>query len=462
MPGLAILAVLAVAAASVPPRYRTGTIIGLLIVGGLDGLPGPDLTTVRIGHGLTAQDLDVIVLCAVLFAYNLRHGCFTTLIRTAPGRAIVLSSLAFAAWWLLTLYRTTTQTVVPLVYAANYGHDLLSLVLMFPLLIGPLRNRDLRPAAITVVASFATLQGLLYLAETVTGTPISVLVHVQHTAQLNGLTRVYAPIIDLFVACLPLGLAAAFLGPSRRIREAGGCVAAVTLLAIIAGQTRAQYVASLAGILAAGVIWSVGHQAREQALRRRLRRVGAVTALVIAVVVVVPGGHASKIFSSAASRLASITSTASSSNTAQSTVAVRLQDVRILDQQLQGHSAIGLGFLDPSFVWNAQLAAGGIRNPDVGVFNVIATTGIVGTVLYYIPLVGMTFWSLLGRFERFEERRWLTAGVFAWCVTVLITSVTLVTLFSTTGVVSAATVMGLAAAMLLDGAERPPTAPLAL
>jgi hypothetical protein len=86
----------------------------------------------------------------------------------------------------------------------------------------------------------------------------------------------------------------------------------------------------------------------------------------------------------------------------------------------------------------------------VGVLNVTMTMGIVGSVLYYLPLVGITV-ALILRSARVldEDLRWLALGTLAVCVGMLVTSITLVTLFSPTGVVSVATIFGLGAFVAL-------------
>jgi len=169
-----------------------------------------------------------------------------------------------------------------------------------------------------------------------------------------------------------------------------------------------------------------------------------------AVIAVSPQGKVADALNSAGSRLGSVVATATSGNTATSTVAVRLSELSLLEQRLGSHAVLGLGFIDPRDQYDPSLPFGSIRNSDVGLLNVTMTMGIIGTLLYYTPLllvaVGL---ALRGRELWPDDAGWLGFGAFAWTVTALITSVTLVTLYSPTGVVSSAAMLGLGAVVLL-------------
>jgi len=232
-------------------------------------------------------------------------------------------------------------------------------------------------------------------------------------------------------------------------------VAIVSLAAIVAELTRAQYIGSGGGLAIAAVVWtgragSGNSRIRRLARQRLFTNVAVVVIAVAAVVAVSPEGKVADALSAAGSRLGSVVATATSGNTATSTVAVRLSELSLLEQRLGSHELLGLGFIDPRDQYDPSLPFGSIRNSDVGFVNVTMTMGIVGTVLYYLPL----FLVVLGLGARGREMwpddvGWLGFGTFAWTVTALITSVTLVTLYSPTGVVSSAAMLGLGAVVLV-------------
>jgi hypothetical protein len=131
-----------------------------------------------------------------------------------------------------------------------------------------------------------------------------------------------------------------------------------------------------------------------------------------------------------------------------------------LEQRLGGHALLGLGFIDPRDQYDPSLPYGSIRNSDVGILNVVMTMGVVGAVLYYLPLltVGVAL-AIRGWRGCSNTIAWIGLGSFAWCVTAAVTSPTLVTLFSPTGVVSAAAMLGLGLVVVLEarpGAQRQP------
>jgi hypothetical protein len=450
----AVLAIFLLTRAT-PSELRLPLVIAVLAIGGIDGLPGPDLTTVHLSQGLNAQDFDVFGLCVALLIYNLRYGS-GRLLSSTLGRIVVASSLLFTVLWLMTIYRTISDSAMPFVNAANYGHDLLSFAVMLPLFVRPLQDRNTRKVIAAVVGADVCIESLLYIAEALSGKSFGFLLHVHNTILQGGLTRPYSPVQDLFVAGVPLGLAVAAMGPSRRVRAYGAVVTVLTLLATIAGQTRAQYVGVTAGIAVAALLWLANSEPRARAARNRVLRALAAFVLVVATLALIPGGPTSKVLSTASSRLSSISSTVANKDPSQSTVAVRLNDVRVLDQLLRGHKTFGVGFLDPSYVYESQLENGSLRNPDVGIYNVVATMGISGTAVYYLPAVAITLWLLVGIRARSTERWMLTSAVFAWSVSTLIDSLTLITLFSPTGVVVAAAMLALGVAIVLQDDESPP------
>jgi hypothetical protein len=90
--------------------------------------------------------------------------------------------------------------------------------------------------------------------------------------------------------------------------------------------------------------------------------------------------------------------------------------------------------------------------------------GIVGAVLYYLSLLGVSVALVARARKRLADNMvWLALGTLAACLSVLGTSVTLVTFFSPTGIVTVATMLGLGAAVVLappaTGTELSPIVP---
>jgi hypothetical protein len=438
----------------VPRRYRIGAFVGLAVVGGIDSLPGPDLDTLSVKFGLYAQAVIVIALCLCLTIVNARRG-FGRLLGTTIGQAIVVSSLALAGWWLVVLYRTEAQGISSITHAASFGRDFLTFALAVPLLAGVLQRENVRNAMVVTVACFTVPVAAAYVVTSLSHGAIPTLLHTTNTLQLGGITRVYAPAEDLFSAALPLAVGAVLLGPDRRIRRAGAVIAVFTLPAVIIELTRAQYVGSGVGLIVTSLVWLVRSGEASRMARRRLTRTLVVVAVSLGIVVLYsPNGKVAHGLAVAGARLTSITSAVGSNNPTVSTVAVRNEEVSLLDQRLDGHSVFGLGFIDPRDQYDASLPSGTIRNSDVGFLNVTLTMGIVGTILYYIPLLMIALaLGVRGRGRWSTSVGWLGFGVFGWCVTSVITSVTLVTLFSPTGVVSAAVMLGLGTAVLLHSSD---------
>jgi hypothetical protein len=113
----------------------------------------------------------------------------------------------------------------------------------------------------------------------------------------------------------------------------------------------------------------------------------------------------------------------------------------------------GLGFLDPDSHPVAGLPAGSIRNTDLGVMNSLMTMGAVGTGLLYFAPVAILL-AVLRRWYLFTDRdqrtnvEWLFFGATMWLILVLLTSISLVTLFSVSGLALSATVLACVARVL--------------
>jgi hypothetical protein len=455
--GIVVLAIVVSACVAVPRGYRFGSLIGLAVLAGLDALPGPDLTAHVVKFGLTEQDVVVLLLILMLGIDNWRNS-FGQIHRTRLGQFIILCSVLNCTWWLYTLYRTTLDPGLSFTHSASFGSDFIFLALLLPLLAGTLRRANIRNPMLVVIGAWSVFEACVLILAAVGHGAGASLLHPTGTADVSGLTRIYAPVQDLYSAVVPMSIAAALLASSRRLRLFAGIVASANLLALGLELTRANYLGFAVGLIVAMIFYMRGPRAR-LALRRLIAVTGAIALLITGTVIAAPHSGVGHAISSTSSRIASIGS-ATGSNPETSTLAERSSEASLLEQRLGNHGLLGLGFVSPRDVWDPSLPQGSIRNSDVGLLNVTMTMGIIGTVLYYLPLVGIAV-ALILRSARGldEDLRWLALGTLAVCVGMLVTSITLVTLFSPTGVVSVATIFGLGAFVAL--APPPRESPLA-
>jgi hypothetical protein len=79
------------------------------------------------------------------------------------------------------------------------------------------------------------------------------------------------------------------------------------------------------------------------------------------------------------------------------------------------------------------------------------TMGVLGTLLLYAPLLASLAVLFRGRCRSHGHDRWLRFGVAAWLVAVLVSSVTLVTLFSVSGLTLTAALLGIGLRSELGG-----------
>jgi hypothetical protein len=449
---IVVLAIVVGGGVALPWDYRFGSLIGLGVLAGLDVLPGPDLATHVVKFGLTEQDVVVLLLIVMLGIDNWRNS-FGQIHRTRLGQFIILCSVLNSTWWLYTLYRTSLDPRLSLRHSASFGSEFLYLALLMPLLAGTLRRANIRNPMLVVIGAWSVFEAcILTLAAVGHGAGASLL-HPLGIAHQSGVTRIFTPAQYLYSAVVPMSIAATLLASSRRLRLFAGIVASANLLALALELTRANYLGCGVGLVVAMIFYMRGPRAG-LALRRLMAVTGAIALLITGTVIAAPHSPIAHAISSTSNRAASIGS-ATSSDPGTSTLAVRSSEASLLAQRLGDHNLLGLGFISPRDIWDPSLPFGSIRNSDVGLLNVTMTMGIIGAVLYYLPLVGITV-ALILRSARAldEDLRWLGLGTLAVCVGMLMTSITLVTLFSPSGIVSVATIFGLGAFVALAPPRR--------
>jgi hypothetical protein len=238
------------------------------------------------------------------------------------------------------------------------------------------------------------------------------------------------------------------MAPTRRLRVLGACLALFTGLSVLLQFARATYFGMFFGLLFVGAFWMSRRSGT--AASRRVAVSIAVLAL-LAGAATVNGSKSSDVasptFQGDAPTTVAIAARVSSGlkdlTTQSGTVGYRYKvDLEMLDL-LDGDWPIGLGFWHPDAKPVANLPDHSIRNGDVGALNSLMTMGAIGTVLLFLGPLGVLI-AVLATRGRAGVRRddWFFFGVAAWLVAVLIGSISLVTLFSTSGLVLTAAVLG--------------------
>jgi hypothetical protein len=268
---------------------------------------------------------------------------------------------------------------------------------------------------------------------------------------------------DAVAAALPCGLALALMGPSRRLRLGGTALAVVTAASVLLQFARATYFGLFFGLLAAAGVWLA--QSARGDVGRRLSIVFAGLAFAGGVVFITasrsntstaPSATAAQIPTAGgipapaivASRLSSgVTDLSSNSGT----VGYRYELDRRLFHVLGRHWPIGLGFWHPDVKYVPNLPDGSIRNGDSGITNSLMTMGVIGTILIYLaPLaVLLAIFNRRRRKDRIREE-WFFFGMFTWILALIVGSISLVTLFSVSGLALTAVLLACTVRLLVE------------
>jgi hypothetical protein len=276
------------------------------------------------------------------------------------------------------------------------------------------------------------------------GLDLDVIVHAVAIGTDSGVPRIYSSGNDLVITLFPLALGAALLARDRRLRRAGALVAGLAFVAIVLLQIRAIYGSLLLSLIVVTAVCGLRSTGVAAALRARVAVFLVATVVAVAVVVVAaPGAIGGSTFGTVGERAVSGIAEARSDK---GTVGYRGELAGSMFARLGESWPVGLGFLHPNERYFTGLPAGAIRNTDVGVMNTLMTMGLIGTVLLYLPVLGALVATVRAATRPRERERaaWLAYGAAVWLSTILLASITLVTLFSQSGLVLTAVVMAVA------------------
>jgi hypothetical protein len=416
---------------------QRGALIGLLLLAAMNGLPFVSTST------FTAKPIFLLVLVSCVWIAI--DGSNQHLTRLA--RALSRSGLLLLLWWLWTVGRTAAGQNVPIFSAMNFGREFgFFAVLLILLPRVRLTSRDIGALVAVLTAGVCLFAVGQIMIATGHGQPGD-LIHFERTLQESGLTRVYTPMTDLIDAALALSIGACLLARQRRMRLIAAPVAALLTVSVVVQLTRARWIGLVVGLVLVSLWVTVNNYPRVTPLLRR-RLVAAISVLGAAALVVVLAAPGVLSNGAIIHRLSSLFTDL---QTGGGDVAVRESVTATMKAYLGEKWLAGLGFVPASTHYFVGLPKGSIHDSDLGVLNAVMTMGVVGAVLIYIPVV-LTLIHYLRRSAAIWSGSygWLAYGGTVWLVATLISSVTLVTLFGTTGLTLTAIVLAVLAGSSLS------------
>jgi hypothetical protein len=418
---------------------------GILVLAALNGLPFVDLEQYAHSGSFRISDVAIASLIGALALRN--PASFANPRLQGWVRVGRWWGFSLSAWWLVTVLRSNFFDGIPLLKAALYGRDFLYFALLVPLLLGGLRGRREIWQLLGTLLAATVLFALAHLALVVTGAhQASWFVHQTLSNDVGGVTRVYALMGDVVAAAVPCGIALALMARSPRLRIGGAALTVLTSLSVLLQFARATYFGLFFGLLCASAIWLA--RSTSGTVARRLAIVFAALALVGGIGFASASGSGSTSPTAVSANqlptggriptpaivLSRFSSGVTDLSSKSGTVGYRFQLDRQMLHLLGHHWAIGLGFWHPAAKYVPNLPDGSIRNSDTGVMNSLMTMGVVGTVLIYLAPLSV----LLAIFRRprgtpWAPNEWFFFGMFTWIIALLVGSISLVTLFSVSG-----------------------------
>jgi hypothetical protein len=438
-----IFACCAAVAALVLARWWPGPFVALTVLVIMNGVPAVDLST-RVVGSFGIQDCGVLALAAGLYSYR---GEIVVGRERRVARIAAIWSACFVAWWIITFARSVLLDGIPIRYVVSYGRDFLYFAILLPLAVrARLPSKSVRYGVLLLIAG-VVVYAVGQIGSALSGHELSWLVHPLESGKTSGLVRLASPMSE--VVSTSLIFLAAWLVAGGVSRRQVPAAALVTLLAVsVALQlTRSNYAAMVVALVTGVAVHSIRGGSFTAVIVRVAMAVLVVTVAVIALgTAKVANSGIGDVASSVATRAESGVSAVSNSS---GTFGYRTHLDATMLHVLGSQWPIGLGFLDPTVHYVAGVPEGAIRNSDVGVFNALMTMGVIGALFIYAPLL-YGFVALLrasrswGRLE-LSKRRWIAYGAAAWIAWALVGSWNLVVLFSVTGLVITALVLGVLA-----------------
>jgi hypothetical protein len=413
---------------------QRGAFIGIFVLAAMNGLPYFD-TSPFVTSKVTIADVAIFALLLVAGAWILSPGQDHRPSRS--GRALSRAGVLLLLWWVWTLARTVVDHGGSFSRAAGFGRDFAFFALL--LIVLPyvrLKSRDIGALLGVLTAGVC----LFAVGQIMTGTGLGqpgTLIHLHFTFSESGsgVTRVYADMTDLVTAGVAVSVAASLAARQLRVRLIAIPVALLLTTSTVVQETRARWIGLVVGIVLVSLWLIINDDARVTAILRR-RSVIVIGALVFGALVVVLAAPGVVSSGTIGHRLSSVFTELESGG---GTVAIRESVTKTMTAYLGEKWPAGLGFISPSAHYFFGLPLGSIRDSDLGVLNAVMTMGVVGAALIYFPVVLMLINCLRRSSAPLTiEYSWLRYGGAIWIVATLVSSVTLVTLFSPSGLVLSA------------------------
>jgi hypothetical protein len=455
---LLVLPLVALILVALIAAWNPGVCAGLLVVIVMNGLPFVDLESYTQSGSFRVADAAMMLVLALLALRSRVAAPEDPFLRQAL-RWTGWWAFLLVGWWLFTVLRSTFYEDIPVLKAALYGRDFLYFALLLPLFVGGIHTlREIKGFLLTLAAG-ALLFSLGHIALVAFNLSAGAyFVHETISNEFEGVTRIYALIADAVVAAVPLGLGLTLMGRTPPARRMGVLLLVVAGLSVLLQFGRATYFGLFFGLVFASAFWIS---------RRRGTTASRRVALVLAGLAVAAGFALSTTYRAAPVTAPSVYGPSKAPSTSvvaarvasgfqellkgSGTVQYRVDLTKKMLRVLDGRWVTGVGFWHPEAKYVPTLPEGSIRNADLGVLNSIMTMGLVGTALLYLPLVAVLF-AVLRRKGR-DEHDWFFYGVTTWLIAVIVTSISLVTLFSVSGLVLTASMLGCALILLANASE---------
>ncbi len=425
---------------------QRGVFIGLFLVAAMNGLPFIN-TAGFISAKFTLQDGAITVLLMVLVIWVIfDNGSYQP---SRAGRTISCAAAILLLWWCLTVARTVIDDQVPLLRAAAFGRDFLYFSLL--LIVLPrvrLTNRDIGMLLIVLAAGVSLFAVGQIATATGAGFPAA-LIHVEHTLQQAGLTRVYARMTDLVNAALAMAIAASLLTRQRIVRSIALPLVLLLTTSVAVQLTRARWIGLIAGFLIVSVWFIIQNDTTISTLLRRRLALAAGVIFIVGVGVIVTDPS----LISGDTLQQRLLSLFSQVETHSGSVGIREAATNTTTHYLGEQWLLGLGLVPASSHYFLGLPEGSIRDADLGALNAVTTIGVVGAILIYVPVLFMLFQTLRRRSAALpREYDWIRYGGAIWITAALVSSATLVTLFSISGLALTAVFLAILAHPSVSGA----------
>jgi hypothetical protein len=417
---------------------RPGIAVGGLWLVALNGIP---LINLETGEGqLRSPDIAVIAIVGVAVVRWL----FVRERRPPFPAKLAIASVAFSLWWFVVLVRSLNAGI-PVADASLYGRDFLSFTILMPAAWVVLRTPKAWRECLVVVLAGAGLYSLAYVGGALGLIDATSFAHPHLTSAVGSFQRLYTPMNDLVITVAVFGVAVLATTRNPRAVFPIAALTAITLLAFLFQLTRAAYLGmAIGGIVAICVAIAHGGAVRRVVARRTSALALVACICLFAVLSLGGGGGPTGIIGER------ITSGISQVDSNSGTVGYRVKLYHSMLGVLSSDWPVGLGFLHPRDRYFGDLPAGSIRNPDVGLMNAVMTMGLLGLGLLFGVLVAFARYVIDTRDGR---PAWLVVGMFGWLAVLVSGSLTLVTLFSPTGLVSTALTLVMCGAYVSNGAK---------